>query len=522
MSYQTQPSPLLVVGIDAGDPVLLRRWAKEGHLPVLASLMKRGSWAQTCGPELMLEHGAWVSIFSGISRGRHGFHYFRQLKPRSYDLELIHGPEINATPFWASSPNQHRRVVVADVPDGALYGAVPGLQLVNWAVHRGFNSRAPADQPRSVPPRFLDEVIQTFGPAVQLAEAPGADAAGNRRIHRKLVARVEKKGALCCHMIERSEPDLVVCCFGESHTAGHQFWRYCGTSAPPPPNGNEFAHATRDVYAAIDRQLGRLLELLPPSTNVVVLSSIGLADYYPTTGLLDSFCLGLGYQAGAKKSSTSFGPVALARRALPEKWRISLSRYLSRESRERILAQQFQRSADWKQTTAFAIPSFYTGFLRVNLRGREPEGIVEPGAEYEAVLQNLENDLGQLIDPQTGQPAIEKVVRAGDVYGCNPPEVLPDLIVHWKSCSHFVDRVIHPKVVLTQKKPEFFRDSDHSHKGFFAAAGPAIQNLGELPDVEVLDLAPTLLALLDEAKSEQMTGDIIKDLLQPQPSILVS
>jgi predicted AlkP superfamily phosphohydrolase/phosphomutase len=112
-------------------------------------------------------------------------------------------------------------------------------------------------------------------------------------------------------------------------------------------------------------------------------------------------------------------------------------------------------------------------------------------------------------------------VRAGELYQCNPPNALPDLIVHWKSSTHFIDRVAHPKAEITQKKPEFFRDSEHTDHGFFVAAGPAIQRRGRIADVDVLDLAPTFLALLDEPQPKQMTGNIIKELLQTELPIHV-
>ncbi|MGH9200661.1 MAG: alkaline phosphatase family protein, partial [Vicinamibacterales bacterium] len=58
-------APLVIVGIDAGDPDFIRQWAQEGYLPTIASVMERGRWGKTGGPELISEHGVWVSLFSG-------------------------------------------------------------------------------------------------------------------------------------------------------------------------------------------------------------------------------------------------------------------------------------------------------------------------------------------------------------------------------------------------------------------------------------------------------------------------
>lgn len=523
MKPQTESTPLVILGFDAGDAVLLQHWADEGYLPTLASLMERGCWGLTTGAELMLEHGAWLSIFSGMSRADHGFYYFRQLKPGSYDLQLTYGPDISAPPFWSRWREGDKRVVVVDVPEQALQPGVSGSQVANWAVHRGYVSRAPAYQPSSEPAALLEELTRDFGPPIQIVEDPEADVAQNRQIHRQLLARVERKGLLCRHLIERESPDLVAICFGESHTAGHQFWQYCSEgSAQRPNDSHEFGNAIRDVYQAIDQQMALILAQLPSSPNIFVLSSIGLADHYPTGALMEGFCRELGYQVPAERNPISLRPMALARRILPETWRLALSRGLARETREQLFAQQFRSRTNWQKTTAFAIPSLYTGFIRVNLRGREPEGVVEPGAEYYALLDRLEADLQQLIDPQTRLPAIAKIVRATELYRSNPHDVLPDLIVHWKSCTHFVDRVVHPKAEITQNKPEFFRGSEHVNHGLFAAAGPSIQRRGRVADVDVLDLAPTFLALLGQSKSEQMTGEVINELLQTEPSIPIS
>src|SRR5689334_8126218 len=101
MSDEKKTPPLVIIGLDAGDPGFIQQWVHEGHLPAIASLMERGCWGQTSGPELVSEHGVWVSLFSGLSRSQHGYYYFRQLKPRTYDLEEKRGTEIDAPPFWS-------------------------------------------------------------------------------------------------------------------------------------------------------------------------------------------------------------------------------------------------------------------------------------------------------------------------------------------------------------------------------------------------------------------------------------
>ncbi len=512
MIVDTKNSPLVILGLDAGDPGFIQRWARAGGLPAIASIMERGCWGRTAGPELISEHGVWVSLFSGISRCQHGYYYFRQLKPGTYDLETVSGLDVDAPPFGANWRGQAKKVAIIDVPDSRPLPGLPGLQLANWATHNNWDPHYFAVA--SEPPELLQEVRRDFGPQLITLEKHESTFKEDLQIYRRLLNHVEKKGALCRHLLTRDDFNLVVIVFSESHAANHQFWKYC----PEVQHGgdmaeNELTHAIRNIYQAIDREIGRLLAQLPPESNIFIVSSVGMADDYPTTGLIEAFFRQLGYQAPPESNDFSLRPIDLVRRVVPETWRIALSRHLPREKRERLLADQFRNGTSWLKTTAFATPASYTSFVRVNLRGREPEGIVEPGAEYEALLDRIKADLKQLVDPQTNEPAVTRVEKTVELFHCTPHPSLPDLFVEWKT-GRFMQRAVHPKAELVQQKPDFYRRSDHSSYGFVAAAGPSIHKQGTLGDVHVLDLAPTFLSLLGEPIPERMTGQVLKGVIQ--------
>ena len=198
---------------------------------------------------------------------------------------------------------------------------------------------------------------------------------------------------------------------------------------------------------------------------------------------------------------------------MPESWRTALSNHFPLKVQERLLADQFRNSTNWQKTTAFAIPSLYTSFVRVNLQGREPQGIVQLGEEYKTVLDKLEDDLKQLIDPVTGKPAVERIVRTTNWFNCDPPDSLPDLFIEWQPARHFMQRIIHPKAELVQQKLGYHRDSYHSLNGFVAAMGPSISQRGTLEEVDLLDLAPTFLALMGEQIPQEMSGKVLEAII---------
>ncbi len=508
MSTDRVTLPLVIFAIDAGDPDLIERWVREGYLPTLGWIMERGCWGRTAGPELISELGAWLSLFSGVSRIEHGYYDFRQLKPGTYELQLFTAREANARPFWSRLSRQDKRVAIIDVPDIYPVPALNGVQLSNWATHYSFFPTT------AEPASLLSDVRRVFGPQIKIHEHKAG-----QRVYRQLMARVDKKGVLCRHLVASDRFALIVAAFSDAHTASHAFWK-CRSEArkgetPSAATPGGVANPIRDVYQAIDRQMGLLLAALPSPADVWVVSSAGLQDQSPTTGLVEEFARKLGYQAPAAPGAPSLRPMDMIRRVVPDSWRVALSQHFPRATREHLLAAQFRDGTNWRATTAFVVPSFYTGFLRVNLAGREPEGIVEPGAGYDELLDRLETDLRLLLDPETGDPAVRHVARTQELFGDGPPVSLPDLFVEWDPA--FMPRVVHPKAVLEQR-PAVIWDSGHSRHGFVAAAGPSIAGRGRLGDVSPLDLAPTFLSLMGEPVGDEMTGKVLGAIMHGRSS----
>ncbi|MGH9672586.1 MAG: alkaline phosphatase family protein [Bryobacteraceae bacterium] len=491
--------PLLIFGIDAGDPDLIRGFARDGHLPAIASLMERGCWWQTTGPDMLFEHGIWMAICSGVSRARYGYHYLRQMRSGTYDLWNPKGADFAVPPFWSALEGTARKLAILDVPETWPIAGLPGVQVSEWAVHD------PDDLPSSEPAGFLADVERIFGPRLIIREEFEAGMAQDLAICRQLMDRIERKGRLCRHLLSIEKYDLAFFVFGECHTGVHQFWKYFpgSTFEEKVDAENELTDAIRDLYRATDRELGTLLDAVPDA-NVVILCSVGLREHFPTRGLAESFCRKLGYTASPAPGRG--GLMQIAKGIVPESWRIAVSRHFPRHMREGIVAGQFRAAADWTRTTAFALPAHYAGMLRVNLRGREPNGIVSPGAEYHAVLDKLESDLRQLVEPRSGRPAVERIFRIDESFGAGRSPELPDLFVEWRGSPYFVERLVHPRGEITQARPEFFRGTDHTTTGFVAAAGPSIHRRGDQGQTDVLNLAPTFLALLGIHESHAMDG----------------
>ena len=500
---------LLVLVMKVGDPASIERWAAEGHLPVVRSLMERGCHGRLAGPERVCEHGSATTLFSGTPADRHGYYYFRQLVPGTYRLANFGAEHAGSPPFWTRPDAFGGSVAVIDAPETAPVPGVPGHQLVNWCYHQPDLAIAPH---ASEPPALLDDVRRRFGePPDILGDTANGTPDEDRRDLDRFLDSVRTKGELCRHVAALGEPDLVLAAFDESHTASHRYWRYRPEAANGGARDETLRHAIRAVYQAIDREFGLLIERAGAGADVVLVTLFGMQEQYPTEELNDALCRALGYQVRREPGRGRLRPVDLARRILPESLRVAISRRLPTRRQEALLADLFASGTDWERTTAFSLPSLYTGFVRVNLRGREPAGIVEP-EDYERVLADLERDLGQLVDADTGEPVIDRTVRAVDAFGGGPPVLLPDLFVEWKSGPKLLERVRHPRGEFAQRRPSFCPGSEETLEGFMAAAGPRVRGRGGIGAMAPIDFAPTMLSLLGRTPPADMPG-------RPHPGI---
>jgi predicted AlkP superfamily phosphohydrolase/phosphomutase len=503
MAPRTTTTPLVVIALDGGDPELIARWSEQGHLPNIASILTRGGRARIRGPELMSTVGAWLSLFSGIPPSEHGYYADRQLVPGGYELRSFSARDARARPFWARLAGGDKKVAIIDALETQPIAGLAGVQLANWSVQQPFD--ADGDPPSAEPVSFLDETRRLVGEPVRVdVFDPDASVRDDLAASRALLERIEQKGILFRHVAARDRADLTIVSFVEAHTAAHRLWDYRPEGPRYEEAGSaagELSTAIREAYRAIDREIGLILDALDAGSNVFIVSLFGMRNLYPTDGLTDAFCRQLGYHVPPADAGRRFDPLALLRRKVPPEVRARLSRLLPAGVRRRLQADALAAGADWAETRAFSISSLQTGFIRVNCRGREPHGIVTPGSEYESLLDEMEADLHQLVDVRSGAPAVAKVIRTADAFGCGPPAVLPDLVVEWRSASYLMECVRHPRAELVQTRQHYNRSTHHTMEGFMAACGPSI-NAGDIGEVSPLELAPAFLELLGQPDGE--------------------
>jgi predicted AlkP superfamily phosphohydrolase/phosphomutase len=317
--------------------------------------------------------------------------------------------------------------------------------------------------------------------------------------------------------------------YGETHKAGHFFWKYMDAAHPDHVPTPDLNHALLDIYKLVDSELAALADMLKEDDNLLVFSDHGMQANYRGEHMVELILERLGLSGPLTKvrlnsttTTVSAQPIQTTRRAVRGALHKLLRRFapasITRKLRDRFGVSTGVR---WSEIRAFPLPTDRNSYIRINLRGREPDGTVSPGAEYQRLVDTLECEFRLLVNAQTGKPAVEEVFRPQEVYRGPRSNELPDLAILWSSESP-INILQSPSMGRLEARFVEQRSGNHRPEGFLIARGPKFVSGQRIIQGDILQIAPTLLALHGVPIPPDYAEGPIADLFAPSVSWLGS
>ncbi len=493
---------MLVIGFDAAEATLVEPWAREGKLPTFGRLTAEGKLFRPANNVDTLPAAVWPELTTGRAGGKIGWYWNRhQLHAGETTLRQTRADDVDLTAVWDVASEAGRRCAVLDVPHAAPATRLNGIQLREWGNHDT------AFDFGTHPSTYLDEVLERFGPY----PGPRGDEceehetdADYARLLDGILAGVERKGQLFRTALEGDDWDLFFACFSESHCVSHQFWHYFDETSPwhEADAPERFRTAIPTVYRELDAALGAVLEAAGPDATTFVVLSHGMGQTVGGPQILRETLVRLGYGSG-------HGVASGVRGRLPRPVKRALKLLVRGGARRRLqhVAGSLPSPLESPETRAIAVPNGRCGAIRLNVRGRDPFGSIEPGAEYDAACEELTAEIEALVHHDTGAPAVREVVRTDTVYGEENHPNIPDLIVRFDNRNGPILSVRSPRVGTVSTPIEEHahqRSGDHTPHSRIWVLG--LGNGGAVEGGHVLDVAPTVLRLLDVPIPERFDG----------------
>jgi predicted AlkP superfamily phosphohydrolase/phosphomutase len=503
---------VLMIAMDAAEPRLIERWTADGSLPTLKRLREQGVYGRLDSSAGWLGGSPWPTFFTSQSPAEHGFYSYLAWRPEEMASVRPTPDYLPMTPFWYDLSRQGPRVIAIDVP--LTYEPKPfnGLQVSNWATHEALVP------PATYPADLMDLLRSRFGPPQRSNEEYGLlpfnrllDIRDDQRNLADGVGRVARL------LMEKEAWDLFLVAFSTTHRCGHKLWDHSGVQGEVPADRvAEFDDALRQVYISVDRALGQLIETAGNDITTLVFSLHGMGENTSRAELLPEMLQRV--LAGGVVVDRPAGKPGLLKRIrelIPNRWRNTIKDHLPLAIQDRLTSYWRMGRSDWSQTRAFCLVADLQGYVRFNVRGREAEGIVEPGVEYQRLAQEVADGLRSFVDADSGQPVIGDIKTSAEVFSTGARrDLLPDLIVQWNFTPVAPQRrIVSPRFgaidLPMPGKNVSGRGGNHRPHGFFIGAGPTVQP-GTLEGHHIVDLAPTVYQLLGQAPPASMQGRAIR------------
>lgn len=552
----TRHGRVLAIGLDGLELGLAERLMAAGEMPALAALRDRAA-------RFLLDHGpaqrtglAWEHVASGLSPEAGRRWAAVEFDPATYRA-WQEGARFD--PWWNGLD---RRVVVFDTPYVDLRRTPRTRGVVAWGAHD------PGTVMAGRPEGLLGEFEQRFGryPAAPWTYGtPWPSPSRSRTMGEALTHALDVRTDAARWLMTERLPDWDLCIVvaGEVHGAVEGLWHGVDPAHPlhHHPSATEAAAGLRSIHRGLDRMVGELVReagkaavvaftmggMGPNHSDVQSMALLPELLYrhafgHPLLTVPHAWSAapgGVPLLAEDERWAVSqwiarpVGPPPSALRALAGRWlptsvkaalkkvgagaasRPSSATGTARQDLDWQPAHRYQ--PHWRRMPAFALPSFYDGRVRINLRGREREGIVEP-SRYEETCRELETLFRECRDPRTGEPAVKDIERASTRDPLALAGSESDLLVVWRGTAAALE---HPRLGLIGPVP-LRRTGGHTGRhGVAYVAAPGLAS-GDRGVRSAFDVAPTLADLLGTAMPDRLSGVslLAGDAARHQPSVL--
>jgi len=520
---------VLVIGLDGAPFPLLSKWAASGVMPTLARLLARGSGGilhstmpPTSGP-------AWTSFATGMNPGRTGIYDFLFRRAGSYVFPPVNTSMRSGRTLWRLLSDAGLKVGVVNVPISYPVEAVDGTFVSGWLTpYFAKDYTWPPELAAEIESRVGDYRIypsETFSPRARKAFFQASDDL------------LELLTRTTLYLMERDDWDLFMTVYFDVDRILHQLWHALDDGHPwrGRRGGGAMAELAAPVerwFRRLDADLARVIAKAGDGVNVILMSDHGMGRASRFV-VLNNLLLELGYLRLDSDPATRLRHFALRRGlSLRNVHRLvdlvgvaKHAEYKNVYSMDSVLKRFFLsfHNVDWPRSRAYSFGRHY-GSLFLNVKGREPHGAVERGADYQRTRDEIADALLAWRDPELGRPLISRALRREQVWHGPRLDEAPDLILLPQDDADIFYGL--SDFGSSRIWDQTYRYSGmHRDNGMVVAAGPMLRSIaaspasaapmGELPGSSIIDLAPTILYLLDQPVPEDMDGRVLTELIEP-------
>jgi predicted AlkP superfamily phosphohydrolase/phosphomutase len=442
-----------VIGWDCAPPaIVFERWRNE--LPHVDALMTSGLWGElrSCHPPITVP--AWAVMTTGKDAGELGLYGFRNRQAFDYgEYRIASSSSIREDAVWDVLAAAGKRSILLGVPP-----SYPPRPIDGWLVSCFLTPSTASCFTH--PTQLSEEVHRVAGGYV--FDADDFRSTTPQRLLEQIADKTRKHFKVAKHLLRTKPWDFFMMVEMGPDRVHHALWRFIDPSHPSYEPESDIECRILQYYRDLDRELGEVLDILGDETIVLLVSDHG--------------------------ARRTVGTVRF------NEWLIERGHLRLSHTPEQVVSPDADL-IDWTRTRAWGEGGYY-GRLFMNVRGREPGGRIEP-TDYERVRDDLIAEIGGIeVGAQAYRPEdLYRTVRG----------LPPDLLVYfgdlgWRSLGTVGwGQTIAPGEAGAD-------GANHDWDGIFVMRHPQACRRGHVENLDLLDIAPTILAAADVSIPRDMRG----------------
>ncbi len=468
---------IVVLGLDGFNPEFVRQWSNE--LPNLMKMQKEGIWGSLESTVPVTIPQVWICAQCGRGPGSHGIWDFTYRNEFSYSETKVVSSEITRRVdlLQAILPKMGQRVGIISVPVTWPSPKIPAGYAISGLMTPSL------DRDFTYPDSLKDEVYKLVGDYIIDVTEADIDCSKVDKSHvlKNVYDMDSQRFILTKYFINEKNCDYVMTVVMGSNRILNILYRCFDSKGKYYDSDPCYKDILHDYYVWIDKNVGELGKSLPRDVVLFIHSGYSIQK-------LDG--------------------------------RINLNEWLIKEGYMTLLEYPMKLTSlkdvkvDWSKTKCWS--TGYGGKLYLNMKGREPKGIVDPKS-YDELLDELAAKLKDIPD-KLGNHLNTQIWKRDDIYFDSYAKYGPDLFVNFSEGKLGASELLgHGREkIYSFDTTKDFDDVARGLSGYFVISGPDIPAEGELKEVSLLNVAPTVLDILDLPIPKNMEKPSILSLVKKE------
>jgi len=506
----SKSNKLVLIGLDGATFSILRPLVDAGVMPTLSRFLREGASGVLLSTHPPVTCPAWPTMFTGINPGKHSVYSFSFRDAKSGRIRTAASGDVAARKLWNIISDAGKLVAILNVPITFPAESVNGVMLTGYP--------SPDESPYLTWPRSLNRKLRDEFTDLSLnwnvlSDRPRKQGKREQKAQ-QLSELMSLRSKQFEYLISKNEFDFCFLVYEYPDRVHHIFYHLLDPAceAHRVPENNMTLKFLHNGFRELDASLRHIVDHFGNDANYIVVSDHGfdaVNRWVYVNNLLAQH--GLLVLKGFK----TWVDVVTRGLHIPRsvRWRMGLE-----EHKKWHFPDPFRIPiVNYNRTKAFAGPQLEHA-VYVNLRGRCPEGIIEPGEEYEKVKDEIVEVLSTATDHRTGKRVFEGVWTREEIYNGpylqNAPDVIYELSPGYIGANTILPNLLLREWFLRRLGSGWETAGYHRPDGIFIALGPAFQRKEGLK-ASILDIAPTILYLMDLPIPTYMDGRVLEEVLNP-------